>query len=186
MSRIAAFIMVTIDGYYEGPEQAFDFWVTGEDFDAFSVAQLDGAAGLVFGRHTYTGMAQYWPMDDAAAAAPEIAHRMNTLPKLVVSQRLVQTSWQPTTIVRTITDLAAHANAGTGELLVLGSPTLTASLAEAGLLDELRIMINPVAIGAGESIFQSLTGRLRLSLIATRAFSSGNLLLSYAPERRKP
>jgi dihydrofolate reductase len=186
LSRIAAFITITVDGYYEGPDEAFDFWTIDDDFNAFSLTQLDAASQLVFGRRTYAGMATYWQSDDAVVAAPEIAHRMNTKPKIVASQTLERASWNPTTILRDPTELAALKTTGTAELLVLGSPNLTASLAQTGLLDELRIMICPVAIGAGQSLFKDITRHLPLRLFRTQAFASGNLLVTYTPTPRGP
>ncbi len=68
-----------------------------------------------------------------------------------------------------------------GELLVLGSTHLTAHFAAAGVLDELRIMICPIAIGQGRSLFEDLEGRLPLTLATVRQFDSGNVLLTYRP-----
>ena len=82
MRRVFAFVMVTIDGYAEGAAGEFDFWNLDEEFDRFSVEQLDEADTLLFGRVTYEGMAGYWPTEEARRDAPEIAARMNGHAKL--------------------------------------------------------------------------------------------------------
>jgi dihydrofolate reductase len=61
MRKIFSFMMSTVDGYYEGPNGEFDFWIVDDEFDEFSAAQLDEVDTLVFGRVTYEGMAAYWP-----------------------------------------------------------------------------------------------------------------------------
>jgi dihydrofolate reductase len=76
MRKLFSFMMATVDGYYEGPDQEFDFWVVDDELDEFSVAQLDEVDTLVFGRVTYQGMAAYWPTPAAnedEPAAPEPA-----------------------------------------------------------------------------------------------------------------
>jgi dihydrofolate reductase len=85
MRKIFSFLMVTMDGYDEGPAQEFDFWNVDPEFDEFSVAQLDEADTLLFGRVTYEGMAAHWPTKDARQDSPAVAERMNGYPKLVVS-----------------------------------------------------------------------------------------------------
>lgn len=144
MATLAAFLMTTVDGFHEGPNGAFDFWtVDNDEFEQFSVAQLDRASTLVFGRVTYEGMAEYWPTDDARSSSPDIAVLMNDMPKIVVSRTLTDVEWQPTTIVDDVAGLDALAAEPGEDLLVLGSSELVAALAQQRRLDELRIMVNP-------------------------------------------
>jgi dihydrofolate reductase len=183
MRTLASFIMTTLDGFYEGPNGEFDWPVVDDEFNTFSIDQLDQAGALVFGRVTYEGMALYWTSDGAANDSPEVAHRMNMMPKFVVSTSLDTASWKGTTLIAgnlvdAMSDLKAQPG---GELLVLGSPGLTASLGQAGVLDELRIMVAPVALGHGRSLFRSMSGRMRLHLLGVRQFASGNVLLTYRP-----
>lgn len=183
MRTLASYISTSLDGFYEGPNQEFDFFVNDKDFTDFSVEQLDHAEGLVFGRVTYTGMAGYWPSAEAVRDNPEVAPRMNALPKVVVSSTLESATWSRSTILRddVATGIRALKSEPGRELLVLGSPSLTGSLAQLGLLDELRIMVNPVTIGDGKSLFRSMEHRLHLQLLHVRPFDSGNVLLTYRP-----
>jgi dihydrofolate reductase len=179
--RLVSFIGISLDGFYEGPNQEFDFFVVDDEFDAFSVEQLDAADGLVFGRVTYSGMAQYWPSPEARRDNPAVATRMNSMPKVVVSSTLDSVSWNGSTLLRgSLEEGMRTLKSEPGrELLVLGSPRLTGSLAHLGLLDELRIMVNPVALGRGKSLFDSTPDRLNLQLLSTRRFRSGTVLLTY-------
>jgi dihydrofolate reductase len=181
--QIFAFMMVTIDGYCEGPNQEFDFWVVDDEFNQFSVEQLDEVDTLVFGRVTYEGMAAYWPTLEAQQDDPNVAARMNGIPKIVVSQTLDKAEWATTRIVSAPEELEALKQQPGKDIAILGSSDLTASLLQIGLVDELRIMVNPVVLGAGKSVFRTARDRTRLQLLRSRRFNSGNVLLYYGPDR---
>jgi dihydrofolate reductase len=175
--------MLTLDGFYEGPDQGFDWPNVDEEFNNFSVSQLNDADTLLFGRVTYELMAKYWPSPAAREDDPIVTEGMNTLPKIVVSTTLGEPEWANTRLVNDdvageITRLKQQPGK---DLAVLGSPNLTRSLIHMGLLDELRIMVNPVVLGDGRSLFNSSKEELKLELRQTRTFASGNVLLSYRP-----
>jgi len=183
MRTIASFIFTTLDGFYEGPNGELDWSNVDEEFDEFAVRQLDEADTLGFGRVTYEHMAAYWPTEQSAANDPAITTRMNDKEKLVFTRTLTDARWSGTTVVggeATEAMPAIKAAAG-GELLVLGSAHLTADLARAGLLDELRIMVCPIVLGQGRSLFEDLEDRVSLTLLGVRQFGSGNLVLTYRP-----
>jgi dihydrofolate reductase len=182
--RLYSFLMVTLDGFYEGPNQEFDFWTTDEEFNRFAAGQLHDSDVLIFGRATYEGMASYWPSQGAREDDPVIAELMNTMPKLVVSTTLASPDWGDTRVVgaNVAEELSKLKQQPGKDLAVLGSPTLTVRLIGLRLLDELRVMVSPVAIGDGKSLFRSTDYRLRLKLVQTRTFSSGNVLLTYQPQ----
>lgn len=183
MRKIFAFIMTTLDGYYEGPNQAFDFWVVDEEFDEFSVEQLDEVDVLVFGRVTYEGMAAYWPTPAAEQDDPTVAAKMNGLSKIVVSRTLEKAEWANTRLIKDdVTEELVRLKQQPGkDIAILGSSDLTVSLLQMGLVDEVRIMVNPVILGAGESLFRTAGERISLKLLKSRPFNSGNILLSYRP-----
>jgi dihydrofolate reductase len=178
---IASFLMVSLDGYFEGDKPwDLDFHRTDEEFNEFATEQLDKFDALVFGRATYEGMAQYWPSDEATRSDPQVAGRMNEAAKIVVSRTLdrPEPAWANTKLVKDSRELRDGRN-----LLVLGSSVLTTSLLEEGLLDELRIIVNPVLIGSGRSLASSAKGQIPLKLLSRREFRNGNVLLTYAPDR---
>jgi len=183
VSTLASFIITSLDGFHEGPNGEFDWPIVDEEFRDFALRQLDAADTLGFGRATYDHMAAYWPTDQAEANDPAIASRMNSKPKLVFSTALEHADWSNTTVMEgaAVERIEAVKAAGGGELLVIGSAHLTASFVAAGVLDELRIMIAPIVIGQGRSLFEDLKGRVGLSLAHVRQFDSGSLLLTYHP-----
>jgi dihydrofolate reductase len=178
---IASFIMTTLDGFFDG-EKLWDLaWHrTDEEFNDFATEQLDEFDSLVFGRATYEGMAQYWPSEEAIRTDPDVASRMNQAAKIVVSRTLHEPApaWSNTTLVKDVHHLRTDK-----KLLVLGSALLTTSLLEEGLLDELRIMVNPVLLGSGRSVAGSARRPMPLKLLRRREFRNGNVLLTYEPDR---
>jgi dihydrofolate reductase len=177
--KIFWFGMQTLDGYHETVDGELFWHNVDAEFHAFTVAQLDEADTLIFGRKTYEHMARFWPGTDI----PEIsatAERMNRYPKVVVSATLTDAAWGPVTVLGAdyATRLAELKEKPGKDIILIGSSELAAGLLDAGLLDELRVMINPVVIGGGHA---SLAGARRagLKLTAVRQFGSGNVLLTY-------
>ena len=183
MRKLIAFIVMTLDGYHEGPNQEFDWPNVDEEFDEFSVSQLNDIGLLVFGRATYEGMAAFWPTELAAAESPQITEFMNSVPKVVVSNSLRSADWNNTTLVTgDVSQAVAELKNQPGkDIAVFGSSTLTASLLEEDVVDELRVMVNPVLLGAGHSLVAGLTRRVQLELQRSTTFRSGNVLLCYRP-----
>ena len=181
MRTLASFIFTSLDGFSEGPSGELDWSIVDEEFKDFAIRQLDEAHTLAFGRATYEHMAAYWPTDQAQANDPAIASRMNTKPKLVFSTALEQASWSGSTIIdgEAVERIEAIKTAPGGEVLVIGSAHLTASFAAAGVLDELRILVCPIVLGRGRSLFEDLKDPVELRLAHVREFDSGNVLLTY-------
>jgi dihydrofolate reductase len=183
MRKVILFDMVTLDGFFEGPNHAIDWHVVDEEFNEFANAQLDSVDVLLFGRVTYELMAAYWPTPAAAADDPITAANMNRLPKIVFSRTLSSVTWQNTRLVKTniaeeITKLKIEPGK---DLIVFGSSDLAVALMQHGLIDEFRIMVNPVILGGGKSLFKGILKRQNLKLMKTKVFGSGNVLLYYQP-----
>jgi dihydrofolate reductase len=183
MRTVASFIFSSLDGFSEGLRGEIDFLPIDAEFNEFAIRQLDEADILGFGRATYEHMAAYWPTEQAEANDPAITSRMNGMQKLVFSTTLTSANWSGTTLLRgEATEHIHEIKAGAGkELLLLGSAHLTANLMQAGLLDELRVMVCPVVLGQGRSLFEGLDKRVSLTLVRVRQLQSGNLVLTYRP-----
>jgi dihydrofolate reductase len=181
--KLLSFMVVTLDGYYEGPNGEFDWPNVDDQFNEFAISQLNDIDTLVFGRVTYEGMASYWPTPAAVEGDPAVADRMNSIPKIVFSATLDTTDWENTTLIKgNVADAITELKQQPGKALaIFGSPHLTVSLLEQGLVDELRVMVHPILLGAGKSLFAGLNHRVPVTLETTTAFSSGNVLLSYRP-----
>jgi dihydrofolate reductase len=182
MRKIFAFLMVSLDGYHETADGELFWHHVDDEFHEFAVAQLDEADMLLFGRKTYAGMADFWQSPAASEALPATSARMNGYPKVVVSASLTSADWAPALVISN--DVPARLRALKEEpgkdIALIGSSELAASLLDAGLLDEVRIMVNPVVLGAGHPVLAG-AGRAELELISRRQFASGNVLLTYQP-----
>jgi len=188
MRGLSSFTFQSVDGFFKGPNEDISWNRHGPEELAFSEAQLARNHVLVFGRRTYEHMAAVWPTPEAAARLPAIAVAMNRAEKIVVSNSLRHAAWGPAHIVSG--DVAGAFRALKAEegpdLTVLGSAELIRFLCAHRLMDALEIMIYPVAIGAGTPLFSRLAKPLDFSLTGHRVFSSGTVLLTYAPRAGAP
>jgi dihydrofolate reductase len=184
MRKLIFFMLISLDGFYEGPEHGIDWHNVDEEFNELANAQLDSVDVLLFGRVTYELMAGDWPTPLAARDDPVIAAAMNSKSKLVFSRTLSSVTWQNTRLVKDnlsgeITTLKQQPGK---DLIIFGSSDLSVSLIEHGLIDEFRIMVNPLVLGHGKSLFKGLAGRFDLEFIKSKNFKSGNVLLYYRPK----
>jgi len=186
MRKVFLFMMVTLDGFFEGPDHEIDWHNVDEEFNEFAIDQLNEVDALLFGRVTYQGMASYWPTPFAKEDDPIIADKMNTLPKFVFSKTLHQVEWSNSRLVaENIAGEISQMKQEQGrDMAIFGSAKLAVSLLQMGLIDELRIMVNPVVLGKGKPLFTGLHHKVNLKLIKTRTFRSGNVLLYYQPDKK--
>jgi dihydrofolate reductase len=184
MRRVTAFESVTLDGYFADVNGDMS-WAHKRDaeWNAFVGGNASGGGALLFGRVTYDMMASFWPTPAAMERAPVVAEGMNSMPKVVFSRTLEKASWKNTKLVKG--DLAAEVRKMKGEpgpdMTILGSGSLVSQLAQAGLIDEFQIVVNPIVLGKGKSLFDGVQDKLTLKLIKTRAFGNGNVVLYYEP-----
>lgn len=178
MRKTFLFMMVSLDGYFEGNNHDLSWHNVDEEFVTFADRQLDEADTLIFGRTTYEMMASYWPnepRDDSTAS------RMNKAAKVVFSHDAMDVSWENTTVANDLTAKMNELKSQEGkDIAVLGSSHLGKEMLELGLIDEVRIMINPVFVGSGSTLFDGLTKKM--NLLSTRTFTNGNVLLVYEPQ----
>jgi dihydrofolate reductase len=181
MRKLLMFNMVSLDGFFAGPRGEIDWHTVDEEFNKFASEQLEAVDVLVFGRSTYQMMASYWPSPQAARNDPEVAEKMNAKSKVVFSKTLEKAEWANTRLAKG--NLAGEISGLKGQpgrdLIVFGSANLAAGLTRLGLIDEYRIMVNPVVLGSGRGLFAGLEERLPLKLVKTKRFRSGNVLLTY-------
>ncbi len=185
MRKVFLFMMVSLDGYFEGPDHDLGWHNVDEEFNEFAIEQLNEVDALLFGRVTYQMMASFWPTQFAIENDPVVAGKMNSLPKLVFSTTLEQVDWENSRLVkeRITEEVSQLKQQEGGDLAIFGSAALATSFLHMGLLDELRLMVNPVVLGSGSSLFKGVHEKLNLKLLKTREFRSGNVLLYYEPEQ---
>jgi dihydrofolate reductase len=184
MRKVIFQLMVTVDGYYEGPNREIDWHVVDDEFNEYANHLLTQVDTLVFGRVTYELMASFWPTGQAKRDDPITAGNMNRLKKVVFSTSLLKVDWQNTQLVKTdpVAEVARMKQEPGMDIAIFGSSDLALSLIEHHLIDEFRLFFNPIVLGKGKPIFQGIKAPLHLKLVETRAFKSGNVLITYRPE----
>lgn len=186
MRKLIVFNSTSLDGYFADADGDMRFAHRIErdaEWDAFVEGNASGGGTLVFGRVTYEMMASFWPTPLASAQMPVVAERMNSLPKIVFSRTMERASWRNTTLVKgdVVAELRQMKNAPGEDMAILGSGSLVAQLAPHGLIDEYQIVVIPVVLGKGRTLFEGVRERVPLTLTTTRAFRNGNVLLCYVP-----
>ncbi len=186
MQKLIVFNQVSLDGYFTDEKNDMSFARIARpdaEWDAFVNGNASGGGTLLFGRITYEMMASYWPTPMAAEAMPVVARRMNSAPKVVFSRTLDKVSWNNTRLVKSnLIGEVQKMKQETGEgMAIMGSGTIVSQLAQEGLIDEYQIVVEPIALGSGRTLFDGIRDRLPLKLKSTRAFGNGNVLLCYEP-----
>jgi dihydrofolate reductase len=179
MRRLRVFESISIDGYFCDAHDDIRWAHAGSDdpeYMAWVGGNASGGGALLFGRKTYDEMVAFWPTPAAAQQLPIVARGMNAATKYVVAHSLEPT-WHNTTALRGIEEVRRlKASEGPG-ITLLGSGSLAAQLGEAGLVDEYQLVIVPIALGAGRTVF---TARRELSLVDQRTFHNGRVAVTYA------
>jgi dihydrofolate reductase len=185
MRKLKVFNLVTLDGYFAGEDGDISWHRVDEEFQELANVAANSGNTLLFGRVTYLLMASYWPSPEALRDDPLIAAGMNRAEKLVFSRSLDRVEWHNARLVKgELLDEVRRLKAGSGpDLTLLGSGTIIAQLAAAGLIDEYQLLLNPVALGRGRTLFEGIAKKLEFKLTGTRRFGNGNLLLTYEPLR---
>jgi dihydrofolate reductase len=142
-----------------------------------------GAADLhLMGRVTYQEMAGFWPTADDDYAKP-----MNDLPKVVFSTTLSVADWPQSTIARgdVVAEIAALKDQGDGDMIAWGGAAFAQSLSRHGLVDEYRLVHQPVALGDGLPLFSALAEPLVLDLVEATPYADGSVLQVYRPAKQR-
>jgi class 3 adenylate cyclase/dihydrofolate reductase len=184
---------LTVDGVFEAPggeehrdgKNAWALRAQDEELQQFNRQVVFEADALLFGRKTYQIWAAFWP---TATADAELASRVNSLPKYVVSKTLKEPDWENTIILGgdLTAQIARLKEEPGGNLLVYGSSDLVSLLIEEQLVDEYRLMVFPVILGSGKHLFRDGLDLSHLRLVDSRTFSAGVVLLVYQPATAEP
>jgi dihydrofolate reductase len=183
MRKIVVFNLVSIDGYFAGQDGDISWHNVDEEFNEYAIEKVTAGNTLLFGRVTYELMASFWPTPQAIKNDPIVAERMNNLPKIVFSRTLNRAEWNNTRLVKAdmLSVLRKMKQESGRPMAILGSGSIVSQLAPHGLIDEFQIMVNPVVLGKGKTMFQGIQDKLNLKLKKSRIFGNGNILLHYAP-----
>jgi dihydrofolate reductase len=184
MPKLVTYNMVSLDGYFTDANGDMS-WAHKKDpeWQAFVSENASGGGQLLFGRVTYDLMASFWPTPIAAQSNPIVVERMNSLPKIVFSRTLDKASWNNTTLVKgdLTTEVRKLKREPGPNMTIMGSGSIVAQLADAGLIDEYQIVVSPLVLGNGRTLFEGVKKKLPMKLTKSRAFGNGNVVLCYEP-----
>ena len=185
-------MQVTLDGYILGPKGEAD-WV---DSWADGLELLPPVDAFVLGGGMFPGYEQFWAaiLDDSGTASDMLgrdpyprelnyARVAAETPHLVLSNTLGDPSWPTARIVHDIDDIRSLREQPGKAVYVVGGPGLLTSLIDAGLLDELRLIVHPVVVGSGTALFGGFSERQALDLVSAQPMASGRVCLAYRPGR---
>jgi dihydrofolate reductase len=191
MGRIALSQNTSLDGVMQSPgpmDVPFKYRGWAVDFNAgregarfnyeeeFGLEQAQSAEALLLGRVTYEAMQAFWP-----TAEGELADRLNELPKYVVSSTLTDPPWNATVLGENWPEEVARLRKELdGDLLVYGSRRLSRALIEMGLVDEVRLLVYPLVLGAGDRLFGETQDKIPLRLVEARPLGGGVVSMIYA------
>ena len=184
MRKVHVFDNVSLDGFFTDAKNDMS-WAhkRDEEWNAFASDNARGQAGLLFGRVTYEMMAAFWQTPQAAQMLPDVAAGMNAMRKIVFSRTLDAVTWQNTTLAKgdLVAEVTRLKQQPGSDLVILGSGSLVSQLTQARLIDEYQIVVNPIVLGRGRTLFETVEGKAPLRLTRTRAFRNGNVVLWYEP-----
>lgn len=193
MRRMIAALHVSVDGFIEGPNGELD-WVMHEDEQTWrevfeTLAHVDT---FILGRVMYPAYEQYWlavlsnpggplPLTGKSATKNEVAYARlaDKTPHIVLSQTLDSVEWKTTRIVRDVEEIRRLKQQPGKDMHVVGGATLVSSLMNAGLIDELQLLVNPIILGGGKALFKDVKERHALKLVRSKALKSGKVSLAY-------
>jgi dihydrofolate reductase len=177
--RLIASEMVTVDGFFAGPNGELDWFVQDEELDKFANELIESVDTILYGRATYQMMAGYWPHANGS-----FADSTNRLPKLVFSSTLDETPWGDWDNARAVNGVLAEEvaklkNEAGNDIVIYGSGSIVQALTRLGAIDEYRLVMNPVVLGKGRPLFAGLDEKRNLTLIEAVSLPSGCVALTY-------
>jgi dihydrofolate reductase len=183
VSRLVYSMMVSLDGFVARPDGALDWVIVDEELHRFENEQARNSEAFLYGRRLYELMAHDWPPLESDTSIPdymvEFARIWIAKPKIVFSRTLKTVEWNSRLVSDGVGQEVARLKSRPGGDLDVGGPGLAASLIELGLVDEYRLVVQPVVLAAGVPFFPALSTRINLRLLETRRFQSGVVSLRY-------
>ena len=184
MKKIVLWMSISVDGYFEGPDRDLSWHRVDDELHQHFNDRLGAMSAFLDGRVTYELMADFWPTadQDPANAGPmaEFAAIWRDMPKTVYSRTLERADWN-TTIVREVTTEDVHRlKSEPGGDLALGGADLAGTFRRLDLIDEYRLLVQPLVLGAGRPLFPESGLTTDLDLVDTQRFGNGVVALHYS------
>ncbi len=186
MRKLIVFNHVSLDGYIQDAHGDMSWAHAGDpdpEWSDFVEGNARRGGALVFGRITYELMARYWPTEMARENDPVVAERMNAMAKIVFSRTLKTATWANTRLIAEdpVAAIRRLKQEASEDMAMFGSGMIVAQLAPAGLIDEYQVVVKPMILGSGRTMFEGVPGPLWLRQTKVRSFGNGNVVVWYAP-----
>ncbi len=188
MRKLMVFNLVSLDGFFAGPDGNIDWHNVDDEFNKFAVEQTQLFGAIIFGRVTYELFESFWPkaLKDPTFSEDDhkIAKIIDDVEKIVFSKTLKKVSWKNTTLFKEIVpkEIEKLKQEKGRDMVIFGSGKIVQAMSNLGLIDEYRLMVNPIILGHGKPMFENVH-KLNLKLLKTRKFKNGNILLYYQPTK---
>ncbi|MCA0454406.1 MAG: dihydrofolate reductase family protein [Chloroflexi bacterium] len=181
MRKIISSTMVSLNGVMEDP-QNWSFQYMNDELMKYVADQLFASDALISGRLTYDSFSEAW---SSRAGADAFADRINALPKYVASRTLTEPlTWNSTLLKGDIAEAVKKIKAEPGQdILQYGCGELTHTLIQHGLVDEIRLIVFPIAVGGAGHVFEKLAANVPMKLLSSQALSNGVVLQHYQPQQ---
>ena len=183
MRKVIASEFVSLDGVMEAPDR-WQFPYFNDEMGEAVGAEMAQADTMLLGRVTYQEFASYWP----TSTDEPFASHLNNTPKFVVSRTLeAPLEWQNSTLIKenVAEEISGLKQRPGKDIYALGGATLVSSLMKLGLIDEVRLLVNPLILGGGKALFKDVKDRHALKLIQAKPFKSGKVSLTYVTQPEK-
>jgi dihydrofolate reductase len=186
MKKIIVFNHISMDGYFVGANGDSSWAHKNTDdpeYATWVAGNAGGDADFLFGRITYEQMAGYWPTPMAKQQMPEVADAMNKRRKLVFSKTMSKADWNNTLLLKggLVQEVKKIKSEAGPDILIFGSGTIISQLAAENLIDTYMMVMSPVVLGKGRTMFEGLKEKKDLKLTGSRAFKNGKVLLNFEP-----
>ncbi|MBF9222763.1 dihydrofolate reductase family protein [Hymenobacter ruricola] len=185
MRKLVLFAHISLDGFAGDVHGGLDFLSYNEELQQFADDLVQTVGAPLYGKNTYHLMQGYWPtvLTNPTATPQALAHArwVQEIPKIVFSTTLPSAGWNNTTLVKdkVVEEVNKLKQQPGKDLVVFGSPGLSKSLMNLGLVDEYKLTLHPVLLGEGISLFDGSTRRSNLKLLASKTLGSGVIILHY-------
>jgi dihydrofolate reductase len=183
LSKVIYSFSVSLDGFMESRDRKLDWVLVDEELHRFFNEEAREVGTFVYGRRLYELMVDFWPTADSDPSLPgymaDFARIWREKPKLVFSRTLKRVEWNSRLAREGLAEEIARLKDDPGGDISIGGANLAAAAIELDIIDEYRVSINPVVLGAGTPFFPRLDRAIGLRLIESRAFGSGVISLRY-------
>jgi dihydrofolate reductase len=185
MRRLCYGFSVSLDGFIAGPGQDIGWSRPDAELHEYYNAEAAETGTSLYGRRLYQLMNGFWPTadqdPDASPQVVEFARIWRGVPKVVFSRTLTEVDGNARLATGDLVEEVGRLKAQTGGKIDVGGAGLAAELIRRGLVDEFQMVVFPVVLGGGTPFFPAMTARLDLTLVETRTFGSGVVLLRHRP-----